>query len=135
MAVYERGGALIAQADVRRGVDVDEPVLGELGGLNPQALAEVLHEIVLALHLIDDVVREEDLERAVAFRVEEVVEAGGGLHLCARHAERSGDSVEALAGELPQLFLYIAKQAQEPRSYASPACNAARDCVLDFGAD
>ena len=128
--VDQRRRPLVAEPDVRGAADVDEAVLGHLPGRQPHALAHVGHELVLALHVIDDVVREQDLVRAARFRMQQVVERRGGFDAHARQSECAGDRVDRIGSEVAGFGLHLAQDLQQLRGVAAVAQHAGRGDIM-----
>ena len=91
-AVHQGGRPLVAHADAGGRVHADQPVLGDFSGLDPQSFAKAPHQRRGALHLFDDIVREQHAITPDGARIKETVKADDALDARARQAERRGDA-------------------------------------------
>ena len=118
--VDQQRRSLIPHADTRRGAYADQPVLGDLAGLDPETAAHAFHQRRTALHALDDVVGEEHAIAALRACVEETVETGDALDLRARQSEYLRQLIDRRRRNPFEHFLHLAQYLQQGRRIATP---------------
>ena len=118
-AVHQSGRPLVAHADARGRVHADQPVLGDFSRLDPQSFAKAPHQRRGALHLFDDIVREQHAITPDGARVQEAVKADDALDARARQAERRGDARDGARRQPVETFLRPDEDLQQARRIAA----------------
>ena len=112
---------LVAHAGTGRLADADQAILGHLAALDPQAVAQALHQCPVTLHAVGDVVGKQHPVLAAWFGVKEGIEAGDALDLGARHPEGFLQAVDGFRRNPVAGFLYLAQDLHHVRSIAPMA--------------
>ncbi len=131
-AVHQHARPLVAQSRTRRGRDAEQPVLAHPAGLHPQFPAQLPEQCLAALHLIRDVVREQDAVLAPGLGGQEGIEARGAAHPRERQAQGLGELFERGGGQEIEGGLDVHQQLQQAVWLAATASQRRLHAVADF---
>jgi hypothetical protein len=112
-AVDQQRRPLVAHAGAGSRIDADQPVLGNLAALDPQPVAQAIHQLDAAQHAVGDVVREEHAIATDRLQVEKRVKTGDPLDARARQPDRPGDRGQRRRRQVAQRFLRLAQNLHQ----------------------
>ena len=120
-AVDQRRRPLVAHAGAGGAIDAHQTVFRHLARLDPELVAQVLHQLVLAQHLVGDVAAEQQPVFPDRAGGQEGIKTGHALHVDPWHAKMRGDAVDGLGRDGVAGILHLAQHLQQTRSIAPMA--------------
>ena len=127
--IDEQRRPLIAHASTGGRGDADQPVFGNLAGLDPQVLAQALDKRLVALHAIGNVVGKKNPVFAARLGIEKGIKPRHAFDLGARHAQRDFQRADRFRGKPVQRFLDLAQYLH----HVSGVAPVAGDHAVDHG--
>jgi hypothetical protein len=118
-AVDQRRRPLVAHTGAGGAGYAHQAVFRHLARLDPELVAQVLHQLVLAEHLVGDIVAEQQPVFADRLGGKEGIKTGHAFHVHPRHIEMGGDAVDGLGRNGVTSILHFEQNLQKAGSIAA----------------